>query len=263
MATGSISSAVIARLRRDASDPDDTEDPDTGQKEIFSSYALLILILLLIVAFFTSYILRSKKIQAVHETVISIFAGMLVGLILRLTVVTSVLDAVSFDYQFFFNLLLPPIILASGYELHQVGHVDTVDSVSLLTEFQGKLLPQHWNDPHFRIRWNLHICIGLGCNTMAVDSHSARGLGHHFCRSHERRRNSERNRPCDHPRHLQHLQGRSQTIHHHLRRIHTERRHRHCTIRDGAEIQAWCGGWKIDNPESLRVHRRVHAGVLR
>jgi hypothetical protein len=29
---------------------------------------------------------------------------------------------VTFDYQFFFNLLLPPIILASGYELHQVGH---------------------------------------------------------------------------------------------------------------------------------------------
>ena len=136
MATGSISSAVIARLRRDASDPDDTEDPDTGQKEIFSSYALLILILLLIVAFFTSYILRSKKIQAVHETVISIFAGMLVGLILRLTVVTSVLDAVSFDYQFFFNLLLPPIILASGYELHQVGNVDTTNTNSLLTEPQ-------------------------------------------------------------------------------------------------------------------------------
>jgi hypothetical protein len=136
MATGSISSAVIARLRRDASDPDDTEDPDTGQKEIFSSYALLILILLLIVAFFTSYILRSKKIQAVHETVISIFAGMVVGLILRLTVVTSVLDAVSFDYQFFFNLLLPPIILASGYELHQVGHVDTRNPTPLLTEFQ-------------------------------------------------------------------------------------------------------------------------------
>jgi sodium/hydrogen exchanger-like protein 6/7 len=137
MATGSISSAVIARLRRrDASDPDDTEDPDTGQKEIFSSYALLILILLLIVAFFTSYILRSKKIQAVHETVISIFAGMAVGLILRLTVVTSVLDAVSFDYQFFFNLLLPPIILASGYELHQVGHVDITNPASLLTELQ-------------------------------------------------------------------------------------------------------------------------------
>ncbi len=45
---------------------------------------------------------------------------MVVGLILRLTAVASVRDAVSFDYQMFFNLLLPPIILSAGYELHQV-----------------------------------------------------------------------------------------------------------------------------------------------
>lgn len=32
--------------------------------------------MLLIVAFFTSYMLQQKKITAVHETVISIFAGM-------------------------------------------------------------------------------------------------------------------------------------------------------------------------------------------
>ena len=31
--------------------------------------------MLLIVAFFTSYILQQKKVTAVHETVISIFAG--------------------------------------------------------------------------------------------------------------------------------------------------------------------------------------------
>lgn len=47
---------------------------------------------------------------------------MVVGLVLRLTAVASVRDAVSFDYQMFFNLLLPPIILSSGYELHQVSH---------------------------------------------------------------------------------------------------------------------------------------------
>jgi solute carrier family 9 (sodium/hydrogen exchanger), member 6/7 len=105
------------------SDADPEEEPEAGAKEIYSSWALFILIVLLIIAFFTSYVLQSKKIQAVHETVISIFAGMVIGLILRLTAVTSVLDAVSFDYQFFFNLLLPPIILASGYELHQVNGI--------------------------------------------------------------------------------------------------------------------------------------------
>lgn len=53
----------------------DTEPSDAGQQEIFSSWALFILIMLLIAALFASYILQQKKIQAVHETVISIFAG--------------------------------------------------------------------------------------------------------------------------------------------------------------------------------------------
>jgi sodium/hydrogen exchanger-like protein 6/7 len=46
---------------------------------------------------------------------------MFVGLIIRLSPESPIQDSVTFDYQFFFNLLLPPIILASGYELHQVG----------------------------------------------------------------------------------------------------------------------------------------------
>jgi solute carrier family 9 (sodium/hydrogen exchanger), member 6/7 len=33
------------------------------------------MIMLLIVALFTSYLLQQKKVEAVHETVISIFAG--------------------------------------------------------------------------------------------------------------------------------------------------------------------------------------------
>jgi NhaP-type Na+/H+ or K+/H+ antiporter len=40
-----------------------------------SSWALFIMIMLLMFALFTSYILQQKKIQAVHETVLSIFAG--------------------------------------------------------------------------------------------------------------------------------------------------------------------------------------------
>ncbi|PVI07598.1 hypothetical protein DM02DRAFT_608689 [Periconia macrospinosa] len=53
------------------------EEPEAGQKEIFTSWALSILIVLLIVALFTNYILHTRKIQAVHETVLSIFAGTL------------------------------------------------------------------------------------------------------------------------------------------------------------------------------------------
>lgn len=56
-------------------DGGETDAPEAGTKEFFSSWALFILIMLLIFALFTSYILQQKKIQAVHETVLSIFAG--------------------------------------------------------------------------------------------------------------------------------------------------------------------------------------------
>ena len=49
--------------------------PKAGEKEQYSSWALFILIMLLAVALFASYMLQHKKIQAVHETVLSIFAG--------------------------------------------------------------------------------------------------------------------------------------------------------------------------------------------
>ena len=56
-----------------------------------------------------------------HETVISIFAGMFVGLIIRVSPGHFIQEHVSFSYSYFFNLLLPPIILNSGYELHQAN----------------------------------------------------------------------------------------------------------------------------------------------
>ena len=55
---------------------DSTDNPEAGSKEITSSWALFIMIMLLMFALFTSYILQQRKIQAVHETVLSIFAGM-------------------------------------------------------------------------------------------------------------------------------------------------------------------------------------------
>ncbi|OQO04560.1 hypothetical protein B0A48_09482 [Cryoendolithus antarcticus] len=138
MAARTLYASAFGLLRREVTDPEE-DDTDAGQKEASSSSALFILIVLLILAFFTSYVLQSKKIQAVHETVISIFAGMVVGLVLRLTQTTSILENVSFDYQFFFNLLLPPIILASGYELHQANFFRNIGTI-LTFAFAGTFI---------------------------------------------------------------------------------------------------------------------------
>jgi len=54
----------------------DPDEQEPAQKELYTSWALLILILLLIVALFTSYVLQTRRIEAVHETVLSIFSGM-------------------------------------------------------------------------------------------------------------------------------------------------------------------------------------------
>ncbi|PGH23432.1 sodium/hydrogen exchanger 3 [Polytolypa hystricis UAMH7299] len=128
---------VLRKRQEDEADPD--ESPEAGEKEFFASWALFILIALLITALFTSYILQQRKIQAVHETVISIFAGMTVGLIIRLTPGRSIQDSVSFNYQFFFNLLLPPIILGAGYELHQANFFRNIGTI-LTFAFAGTFI---------------------------------------------------------------------------------------------------------------------------
>ncbi|KHJ30447.1 putative sodium hydrogen exchanger [Erysiphe necator] len=121
-------SLVAQVLKRELED-DLENEPDSSQMEIFSSWALFIMIMLLMAALFTSYMLQQKRVEAVHETVISIFAGMTVGLILRLSSGTSIQNLVSFNYQIFFNLLLPPIILASGYELHQANFFRNIGTI--------------------------------------------------------------------------------------------------------------------------------------
>ncbi|TIB73768.1 sodium/hydrogen exchanger [Wallemia mellicola] len=87
--------------------------------EQMTSLALSILTLLIICSLCLSYYLQQKKIRSVHETVIAVFAGMVVGLIIRLSPGHIIREMVTFSPSLFFNLLLPPIILDSGYRLRE------------------------------------------------------------------------------------------------------------------------------------------------
>src|ERR1700761_5850718 len=117
----------------DPSSPTPTGQPDVTADEFYSSWSLFIVCMLMILALWTSYYLQIKKIRAIHETLVSIFMGMFIGLILRLAPGTLIRDMLvspkfcldfieshivfceqNFKHTLFFNLLLPPIILASG-----------------------------------------------------------------------------------------------------------------------------------------------------
>ncbi|KAJ7452071.1 sodium/hydrogen exchanger [Mycena galericulata] len=102
-----------------AAQPTGTPVPVPEEEEYYSSWSLFLVCLLLILSLWTSYYLQIKRIRAVHETGVSIIAGMTVGLIVRLAPGTMIREMLTFKHTLFFNLLLPPIILNSGYELKQ------------------------------------------------------------------------------------------------------------------------------------------------
>ncbi|KAI8904146.1 Cation/H+ exchanger [Gorgonomyces haynaldii] len=111
--------------------------------EVDVSFGILLLISLLFTILVISYHLESKRITFIHETVVSIVLGLLVGLLVHLFDERTVGSIVTFDHSYFFNFLLPPIILHSGYDMQKeqfFKHIGTILIFALLGTFISTLV---------------------------------------------------------------------------------------------------------------------------
>lgn len=81
--TGDIMSIKLASVTHAAAAATSTA-PIAAEEEYYSSWSLFLVCMLLMLSLLTSYYLQIKRIRAVHETLVSILAGMFVGLIVRI-----------------------------------------------------------------------------------------------------------------------------------------------------------------------------------
>lgn len=149
---------------------------DASKKEIYASWALFILIMLLIVALFTSYLLQQRKITAVHETVASIFAGLSLqnpapgearadnaprdGRWLGLT------GSRRRDPTESRQLRLPNLLQLT---------TPTDYPIIRIRATPRQLLSKYRDDPYIRIRGNILVCYGHRRDPVAIHSSTPRG----------------------------------------------------------------------------------------
>ncbi|KAH6575736.1 hypothetical protein BASA60_004881 [Batrachochytrium salamandrivorans] len=108
------------------------------EEEVSTSWAILILVSILVCILLISYFLQRRQIHFIHETVVSIFLGSLVGALIRFSPVGGdggIQQMVTFDHRYFFNLLLPPIILNSGYDMKRRNFFKNFGSILIFAFF--------------------------------------------------------------------------------------------------------------------------------
>lgn len=146
------------------------------EQERDQSLALFLVLSLLTFSFFVSYYLRVKRITAIHETIVGLFAGILVGIVLRLGPGKEVQSLLSFSNTIMLNVLLPPIILASGYDLRQENffrNFGTILAFALAGTFISAIvigvLVYLWSLADFTISLSILDCLIFGSTLSATD----------------------------------------------------------------------------------------------
>eukprot|EP00158_Paraphelidium_tribonemae_P004657 Partr_v1_DN26892_c0_g1_i1_m40512 putative Sodium hydrogen exchanger len=86
-------------------------------RQLESAQAVLVFIVLLLVTLLSSYFLQNCKVTVLHESLIATTMGIVTGLVVHFWGGPTMDELIAFDHRYFFNLLLPPIILKSGYDL--------------------------------------------------------------------------------------------------------------------------------------------------
>ncbi|PWN20709.1 sodium/hydrogen exchanger [Microstroma glucosiphilum] len=178
--TASAIAAETATSSSKAASPSASPPPappsPAEEQERDSSLALFLVLFLLIFSFFASYYLRVKRITAIHETIVGLFAGMLVGAILRIGPGEQVQQMLSFSNTIMLNVLLPPIILASGYDLRQENFFRNFGTI-LVFAFAGTfisaivigVLVYLWSLADFTISLSILDCLIFGSTLSATD----------------------------------------------------------------------------------------------
>ncbi|KAI9175833.1 monovalent cation:H+ antiporter, CPA1 (nhx1) [Blastocladiella emersonii ATCC 22665] len=135
---GTLASAAPTESAAAAAEPDPAA-PLPEEEELLSSRALLVLVSLLMVTLWASYVLQRHRIRIIHESVVALVLGSTVGLIVRVSSVGPHLaELLSFKHTYFFNLILPPIILHSGYQLREgdfFGHLGPIATFAFAGTF--------------------------------------------------------------------------------------------------------------------------------
>ena len=107
-----------------------SENVFKDEKETRDSFAALLLSGVIILGLLAAYVLRMLRCKYIHETGAFILIGAAVGALVRFCgTLEQLQSAIRFDVEFFFVVLLPPIIFESGYNMNNRAFFRNISSI--------------------------------------------------------------------------------------------------------------------------------------